>query len=176
MKAIENFAFGIAFGLALGLSYGMQHPMTTTLAPVTTTPPAPVKTAAAEPGKEECEPQPVFTVPKFLGPYKRGNTGVMHALLSFYEMGPGSINHDEILANGKTSIGRNPIVGRTIAVDPKVIPYGSRVFIPGLDGGLPKILVPKSREIGLMFWLRMKRKPTSLGGSRRWFSGRDNLT
>src|SRR5262245_63999477 len=55
----------------------------------------------------------------------------MHALLSFYEMGPGSINHDEVLANGKTSIGRNPIVGRTIAVDPKVIPYGSRVFIPG---------------------------------------------
>jgi 3D (Asp-Asp-Asp) domain-containing protein len=128
MKAIENFAFGIASGLALGLSYG---PMTTTLAPVTTTPPASVKTAAVEPEKTECEPQPVLTVPKFLGPYKRGNTGVMHALLSFYEMGPGSINNDEILANGKTSIGRNPIVGRTIAVDPKVIPYGSRVFIPG---------------------------------------------
>lgn len=131
MKAIENFAFGIAFGLAVGLSYGMQHPMITTLVPVTTTPPAPVKTAAEEPEKTECEPQPVLTVPKFLGPYKRGNTGVMHALLSFYEMGPGSINNDEILANGKTSIGRNPIVGRTIAVDPKVIPYGSRVFIPG---------------------------------------------
>lgn len=131
MKAIENFAFGIAFGLAVGLSYGMQHPMITTLVPVTTTPTAPVKTAAEESEKTECEPQPVLTVPKFLGPYKRGNTGVMHALLSFYEMGPGSINNDEILANGKTSIGRNPIVGRTIAVDPKVIPYGSRVFIPG---------------------------------------------
>lgn len=131
MKAIEHFAFGIAFGLAVGFSYGMQHPMTPTPAPVTTTQ-IPVKPAAAEPEtKAECEPRPVFTVPKFLGPYKRGNTGVMHALLSFYEMGPGSINHDEILANGKTSIGRNPVVGRTIAVDPKVIPYGSRVFIPG---------------------------------------------
>jgi 3D (Asp-Asp-Asp) domain-containing protein len=123
MKAIENFAFGIAFGLAVGLSYGMQRPMTAT--------PAPGKTAAVEPEKKECEPQPVFTVPKFLGPYKRGNTGVMHALLSFYEMGPGSINDDDILANSKTSIGRKPVVGRTIAVDPKVIPYGSRVFIPG---------------------------------------------
>jgi len=123
MKAIENFALGIAVGLAVGLSYGMQHPMTTISAPIITT--------AVEPEKKECEPQPVFTVPKFLGPYKRGNTGVMHAVLSFYEMGPGSINHDEILANGKTSIGRKPMVGRTIAVDPKVIPYGSRVFIPG---------------------------------------------
>jgi 3D (Asp-Asp-Asp) domain-containing protein len=123
MKAIENFAFGIAVGLAVGLSYGMQHPMTAT--------PAPIITTAVEPEKKECEPQPVFTVPKFLGPYKRGNTGVMHALLSFYEMGPGSINHDEIFANGKTSIGRKPMIGRTIAVDPKVIPYGSRVFIPG---------------------------------------------
>jgi 3D (Asp-Asp-Asp) domain-containing protein len=130
MKAIENFAFGIAFGLAVGLSYGMQHPMTTTPAPVTTTP-VPTKTAAVESDKKECEPQPVLTVPKFLGPYKRGNTGVMHALLSFYEHGPGSINDDQILANGKTSIGRKPVVGRTIAVDPKVIPYGSRVFIPG---------------------------------------------
>ena len=123
MKAIENIAIGIAFGLVVGLSYGMQHPMTTT--------PAPIVTAAVEPEKKSCERQPVLTVPKFLGPYRRGNTGVMHALLSFYEMGPGSINKDEILANGKTSIGRKPVVGRTIAVDPKVIPYGSRVFIPG---------------------------------------------
>lgn len=131
MKGIENFAFGIAFGLVVGLSYGMQKPTTIAPSPVTTTPSAPVKAAAVEPEKQECEPKPVFAVPKFLGPYKRGNTGVMHAFLSFYEMGPGSINHDEILANGKTSIGRNPVVGRTIAVDPKVIPYGSRVFIPG---------------------------------------------
>jgi len=128
MKAIENFAFGLAFGLAVGMSYGIQHPMTPTPTP------APVKpVATVEPEKKvECnEPKPVFTVPKFLGPYKRGNTGVMHALLSFYDHGPGSIDDDQILANGKTSIGRKPMVGRTIAVDPKVIPYGSRVFIPG---------------------------------------------
>src|SRR5215813_9733398 len=111
MKAIENFAFGIAFGLALGLSYG---PMTTTLAPVTTTPPAPVKTAAGEPEKKECEPQPVFTVPKFLGPYKRGNTGVMHALLSFYEMGPGSIIQDDILPRDKPSFAPRRIAVRRI--------------------------------------------------------------
>lgn len=124
MKAIENFAFGVAFGLAVGVTYSVQHPMTTT--------PAPITPAAVEPEKKvECEPKPVFAVPKFLGPYKRGNAGVMHALLSFYEHGPGSINDDRILANGKTSIGRKPVVGRTIAVDPKVIPYGSRVFIPG---------------------------------------------
>ena len=131
MRAIENFAFGIAFGLAVGLSYGMQHPTTTTPAPTTPVVPAPTVTSAVEPEEKQCEPQPVFTVPKFLGPYKRGNTGVMHALLSFYELGPGSINRDEILASGKTSTGRSPVVGRTIAVDPKVIPYGSHVFIPG---------------------------------------------
>jgi 3D (Asp-Asp-Asp) domain-containing protein len=124
MKAIEYFAFGVAFGLAVGVTYMMQHPMTTT--------PGPITPVALEPEKKvECEPKPVLTIPKFLGPYKRGNTGVMHALLSFYEHGPGSINDDQILANGKTSIGRKPVVGRTIAVDPKVIPYGSRVFIPG---------------------------------------------
>jgi 3D (Asp-Asp-Asp) domain-containing protein len=55
----------------------------------------------------------------------------MHAVLSFYDIGPGSINVDEYLAAGKTSIGRKPVVGRTVAVDPKVIPYGSKVFIPG---------------------------------------------
>ena len=122
MKAIEYFVFGVAFGLAVGVTYSMQHPMTIT----------PITPVAVEPEKKvECEPKPAFTIPKFLGPYKRGNTGVMHALLSFYEHGPGSINDDQILANGKTSIGRKPVVGRTIAVDPKVIPYGSRVFIPG---------------------------------------------
>lgn len=31
-----------------------------------------------------------------------------------------------------TSTGRRPVVGRTIAVDPRVIPYGSRVYIPAL--------------------------------------------
>ena len=126
MKAIETFAFGIAFGLIVGMSYGMQHPIT----PTPTA--APVIPAAVEPEKKaECEPKAVFTVPKFLGPYKRGSTGVMHALLSFYDHGPGSINDDQLLANGKTATGRKPVVGRTIAVDPKVIPYGSRVFIPG---------------------------------------------
>ena len=32
-----------------------------------------------------------------------------------------------------TSTGVKPIVGRTIAVDPKVIPYGTKVYIPELD-------------------------------------------
>lgn len=31
-----------------------------------------------------------------------------------------------------TSTGRKPKVGRTIAVDPRVIPYGSKVYIPAL--------------------------------------------
>ena len=31
-----------------------------------------------------------------------------------------------------TSTGRRPQVGRTIAVDPRVIPYGSKVYIPAL--------------------------------------------
>ena len=124
MKALETFAFGMAFGLAVGMAYGIQHPINAK--------PAPVIPAAVEPEKRvECEPKPVFHVPKFLGPYKRDNTGVMQALLSFYDLGPGSINDDSLLSHGKTSIGRKPVVGRTIAVDPKVIPYGSRVFIPG---------------------------------------------
>lgn len=33
--------------------------------------------------------------------------------------------------DGITSTGRKPIVGRTIAVDPRVIPYGSRIIING---------------------------------------------
>jgi 3D (Asp-Asp-Asp) domain-containing protein len=32
-----------------------------------------------------------------------------------------------------TSTGVKPIVGRTIAVDPKIIPYGTKVYIPELD-------------------------------------------
>ena len=32
-----------------------------------------------------------------------------------------------------TSTGVKPVVGRTIAVDPKVIPYGTKVYIPQLD-------------------------------------------
>ena len=31
-----------------------------------------------------------------------------------------------------TSTGRRPVAGRTIAVDPRVIPYGSKVYIPAL--------------------------------------------
>lgn len=29
-----------------------------------------------------------------------------------------------------TSLGKKPICGKTIAVDPKIIPYGSKVIIP----------------------------------------------
>ena len=32
-----------------------------------------------------------------------------------------------------TSTGVKPVVGRTIAVDPKVIPYGTKVYIPQLN-------------------------------------------
>lgn len=34
--------------------------------------------------------------------------------------------------DGITSTGRKPQVGRTIAVDPRVIPYGTKVYIPSL--------------------------------------------
>src|SRR4030095_3866660 len=81
--------------------------------------------------KLETETKIETHTPKYLGPYKRGRAGVMHAVLSFYDIGPGSINVDEYLEAGKPSIGRKPVVGRTVAVDPKVIPYGSKVFIPG---------------------------------------------
>jgi 3D (Asp-Asp-Asp) domain-containing protein len=32
----------------------------------------------------------------------------------------------------QTSTGKKPICGKTAAVDPKIIPYGSRVFIPDM--------------------------------------------
>jgi len=32
-----------------------------------------------------------------------------------------------------TSTGKKPICGKTIAVDPKIIPYGSTVFIPKMN-------------------------------------------
>lgn len=34
--------------------------------------------------------------------------------------------------HGMTSTGRRPVAGRTIAVDPRIIPYGSKVYIPSL--------------------------------------------
>jgi 3D (Asp-Asp-Asp) domain-containing protein len=102
------------FGLATGVSI-----------------PKPVEVVEVTCPKLEIEPKIETQTPKYLGPYKRGRAGVMHAVLSFYDLGPGSINVDEYLEAGKTSIGRKPVVGRTIAVDPKVIPYGSKVFIPG---------------------------------------------
>lgn len=36
--------------------------------------------------------------------------------------------------DGITATGTTPKVGRTIAVDPRVIPYGTRVYIPALGG------------------------------------------
>lgn len=80
--------------------------------------------------EKKCDEVKTHT-PTFLGPYKRGRVGVMHAVISHYDTGPGSINVDEYLNAGVTSIGKKPVVGRTIAVDPKVIPYGSKVYIPG---------------------------------------------
>jgi 3D (Asp-Asp-Asp) domain-containing protein len=32
-----------------------------------------------------------------------------------------------------TSTGNKPVSGKTIAVDPKIIPYGSKIFIPKMD-------------------------------------------
>ncbi len=60
-----------------------------------------------------------------------GRTGAMHAHLTAYSLHPSSINVDEF-NDGKTSIGKEPKPGRTAAVDPKIIPYGSKVYIPGI--------------------------------------------
>ncbi len=32
-----------------------------------------------------------------------------------------------------TSTGSKPVAGKTIAVDPKIIPYGSKIFIPKMN-------------------------------------------
>lgn len=42
-------------------------------------------------------------------------------------------NYDHICSDGtdETSTGSTPVVGRTIAVDPSLIPYGSQVYIEG---------------------------------------------
>ena len=52
-----------------------------------------------------------------------------------------SVNAKEYLArvtyywgDGITSLGKKPICGKTLAVDPKIIPYGSIVKIPQMGG------------------------------------------
>lgn len=59
---------------------------------------------------------------------------------------------------GRTSTGNTPIVGRTIAVDPQLIPYGSNVYIEGygwyvaedcgggIDGNSIDVLVSSHEE------------------------------
>ena len=72
-------------------------------------------------------PTPLEVIPapaKFLvkrhNLYAFGNTHLMYTGLTAYNAG-------EI-----TSIGKLPNPNRTIAVDPRIIPYGSRVFIPSI--------------------------------------------
>ena len=44
-----------------------------------------------------------------------------------------NVNATAYFGDEITSTGVKPIVGRTIAVDPRIIPYGSKVYIPAFD-------------------------------------------
>jgi len=68
----------------------------------------------------EVLPAPTHFVIKRHNLYAFGNTHLMYTGLTAYNAG-------EI-----TSIGKLPNPNRTIAVDPRIIPYGSKVFIPGI--------------------------------------------
>ena len=58
--------------------------------------------------------------------YKKGNVYMTQG--KRMQVGATAYCNDPI-----TSTGTKPIVGRTIAVDPKIIPYGTRVYIPQFD-------------------------------------------
>lgn len=68
---------------------------------------------------------------KLLPLVEQGMKVKLMTLTAYDAWSEGSINVPEF-RTGRTSIGRLAIPGRTIAVDPKVIPYGSKVYIPSL--------------------------------------------
>ena len=69
--------------------------------------------SAGETTEDIEEENPVEVKKKYLGKFE----------LTFYSK--------EQFPNSKTSTGVYPVIGRTVAVDPKVIPYGTRLEIDG---------------------------------------------
>jgi len=63
-------------------------------------------------------------------PFLSENTKVIHAEVTAYDaQSPRSINLPK-WRDGRTSLNRPAVPGKTVAVDPAVIPYDSLVFIP----------------------------------------------
>ena len=53
----------------------------------------------------------------------------------------GSAKAYTALSGARTSTGKSPIEGETVAVNPRVIPYGSKILVESTDGSFKKTLV-----------------------------------
>ena len=53
----------------------------------------------------------------------------------------GSATAYTALSGARTSTGKSPIEGETVAVNPRVIPYGSKILVESTDGSFKKTLV-----------------------------------
>ena len=65
---------------------------------------------------------------KFKKPYKK--KGIKVRLTTYWASGRGS---DKWTRKKQSSTGKMLISGRSAAVDPKIIPYGSKIFIPSAN-------------------------------------------
>ena len=124
--AIEWTALAVVFFIALGflLYLEFHEPETAPAAPAA----VPVQTrVVTRPAEELPEPAPVIEEPEVLEPelHSLGEFKITH-----YCPCPKCCGE---WADGITYTGTTATEGRTIAVDPKVIPLGSRVVIDGQE-------------------------------------------
>ena len=109
-------------------------PAAETEAPVMETAPAPAPVAAPAPArkaKRSSKSKPSRASKSSGAPAGYVYWKTIRAMVTAYEPGPRSCGSS---ADGKTSIGQNAWVMDGVATDPKAIPYGTYVIVPGIGG------------------------------------------